>query len=220
VLTQTYLNIHDRALYGGNPASVLVAADDAIVRQALESYLGSWDCETVIVLDDKELLHRLELESHPSLLIIDGAMEAMDTDAVCRHIRLSSHAVRPYIILISHGSDGERSVFDPDSGPDDLLDSPFTKREFHARVSAGMRIIGLERKLSSLVLDLRQAATRIQKLSGLLPICSHCKKIRDDRGYWNEVENYISDHSDAEFSHAICPGCLHKYYPDVNDETR
>jgi len=217
VLTQTYLNIHDRASYG-NPASVLVAADDPIIRQALESYLGSWDCETVIVFDDKELLHRLELENHPSLLIIDGAMEGMDAGAVCRHIRLSSHMVRPYIILISHGGAGERIIFDPDSGPDDLLDSPFTKREFHARVSAGIRIIDLETELSSLVLDLRRATKRIQKLNGLLPICSHCKKIRDDRGYWNEVEKYISDHSDAEFSHAICPGCLHQYYPDVNDE--
>lgn len=218
MLTQTYLTIHDRAPHG-NPASVLVAADDPIIRKALESYLGSWECETVIVFDDKELLHRLQLEDHPCLLIIDGAIEGMDTEALCRRIRLSSHAVRPYIILISHGGAGERSVFDPDSGPDDLLNNPFTKSEFHARVSAGMRIIHLQTALSSLVLDLRQATTRIQKLNGLLPICSHCKKIRDDQGYWNEVEKYISDHSDAEFSHAICPGCLHQYYPDVNDET-
>lgn len=218
MLTQTYLNIHDREPYG-NPASVLVAAGDPIIRQALESYLGSWDCETVMVLDDRELLHRFELDNHPSLLIIDGAMEGMDTDAVCRHIRLASHTVRPYIILISHGGASERSVFDADSGPDDLLDSPFTEREFHARVSAAMRIIDLETELSSLLLKLRQATTKIQKLNGLLPICSHCKKIRDDRGYWNEVEKYISDHSDAEFSHTICPGCLHQYYPDVNDES-
>ncbi len=218
MLTQTYLNIPVRAPYG-NPASVLVAAGDPIIRQALESYLGFWDCETVMVFDDRELLHRLELENHPSLLIIDGGMEGMDTDAVCRHIRLASRTVRPYIILISHGGASERGVFDADSGPDDLLDSPFTEREFHARVSAAMRIIDLETELSSLVLNLRQATTKIQKLNGLLPICSHCKKIRDDRGYWNEVEKYISDHSDAEFSHSICPGCLHQYYPDVNDET-
>jgi len=218
VLTQTYPNIPDRAPYSRAP-SVFVAADDPIIRRALESYLGSWDCETVIVFDNKELLHRLELENHPSLLIIDGAIEGIDTDALCRHIRLSFHTVRPYIILISHGNAGERSIFDADSGPDDLLDSPFTKREFCARVSAGMRIVDLETELSSLALNLRQATTRIQKLNGLLPICFHCKKIRDDRGYWNEVEKYISDHSDAEFSHAICPGCLRQYYPDVNDET-
>lgn len=218
MLTQTDLAIHDRAPYR-NQASVLVAADDPIIRHALTSYLGSWNCEIVIVFDDKELLHLLELENRPSLLIIDGAIEGMDADAICRHIRLSSRTVRPYIILISHDDAGERNVFDPESGPDDLLNNPFTKSEFHARVSAGMRIIGLQTALSSLVLDLRQATTRIQKLNGLLPICSHCKKIRDDRGYWNEVEKYISDHSDAEFSHAICPGCLHQYYPDVNDET-
>lgn len=218
MLAHTDLTIYNRAPHG-NPASVLVVADDPIIRQTLESYLDSWECETVTVFDDKELLHRLELGNHPSLLIIDGAIEGMNTDDVCRHIRLSSHTLRPYIILISHGGAGERSVFAPDSGPDDLLDNPFTKSELHARVSAGMRIIDLQTALSSLVLDLRQATARIQKLNGLLPICSHCKKIRDNRGYWNEVEKYISDHSDAQFSHAICPGCLHQYYPDVNDET-
>jgi len=218
VLTQTYLNIHDPIPHN-NSTSVLIAADDPLTRQALEYYLGSWDCETIVVFDDRELFHLVELEDRPSLIILDGAAERMDANAVCRHIRLSSHTVRPYIILISHDGTDERNVFDASAGPDDLLNSPFTKREFHARVSLGMRIIDLETELSSLLLDLRQATTRIQKLNGLLPICSHCKKIRDDQGYWNELEKYISDHSDAEFSHAICPGCLRQYYPDVNDES-
>ena len=61
-----------------------------------------------------------------------------------------------------------------------------------------------------------EALSKIKTLSGLLPICSHCKKIRDDKGYWNQIESYIHKHSDAEFSHSICPECAKKYYPDMD----
>jgi len=65
-----------------------------------------------------------------------------------------------------------------------------------------------------LVADLRKAFDEIKTLSGFLPICASCKKIRDDSGYWNEVEKYISDHSEAEFSHGLCPDCAEKLYPE------
>ncbi len=62
--------------------------------------------------------------------------------------------------------------------------------------------------------ELRDALDKVRTLSGFLPICSSCKKIRDDKGYWNQIEAYISKHSEAEFSHSICPECIHKLYPD------
>ena len=65
-----------------------------------------------------------------------------------------------------------------------------------------------------LIIDLQGALLEVKTLSGLLPICSTCKKIRDDSGYWNNLETYISSHSDAEFSHGICPECAQKLYPD------
>jgi hypothetical protein len=58
--------------------------------------------------------------------------------------------------------------------------------------------------------------TKVRKLSGLLPICASCKKIRDDKGYWNQIETYIRDHSEAEFSHGICPECFRKIYPEYH----
>jgi len=64
--------------------------------------------------------------------------------------------------------------------------------------------------------ELREALSTVKTLSGLLPICSHCKKIRDDKGYWNQIESYIRDHSEAEFSHGICQECAKKYYPDLD----
>ena len=63
---------------------------------------------------------------------------------------------------------------------------------------------------------LEEALVQVKTLSGLLPICSSCKKIRDDKGYWNQIESYIRDHSEAEFSHSICPECLQRLYPDLN----
>jgi hypothetical protein len=65
-----------------------------------------------------------------------------------------------------------------------------------------------------LIRELQEALTMVKLLSGLLPICASCKKIRDDKGYWTQIESYIRDHSEAEFSHGICPDCMKKLYPD------
>ncbi len=64
--------------------------------------------------------------------------------------------------------------------------------------------------------ELQKALDDIKTLNGILPICSSCKKIRDDKGYWNQIESYISKHSDADFSHSICPKCAKILYPDLN----
>ena len=65
-------------------------------------------------------------------------------------------------------------------------------------------------------LELETALNKVKTLSGLLPMCSHCKKIRDDKGYWNQIEAYIQDHTEAEVSHGICKECAEKYYPDYD----
>jgi hypothetical protein len=70
-----------------------------------------------------------------------------------------------------------------------------------------------EQERDKLIRGLKEALDRVQTLSGLLPICANCKKIRDDTGYWNQIEAYISEHSGAEFSHSICPECANKLYP-------
>jgi DNA repair exonuclease SbcCD ATPase subunit len=66
-----------------------------------------------------------------------------------------------------------------------------------------------------LILDLQKTLKEVKALRGLLPICSSCKKVRDDKGYWNQIESYIQERSDAEFSHSICPECAKKLYPDL-----
>jgi len=74
----------------------------------------------------------------------------------------------------------------------------------------------VEEERNRVVSDLKKTLSEVKTLRGFLPICSHCKKIRDDKGYWNQIESYIHKHSDAEFSHGICPECAEKYYPDMD----
>ena len=83
-------------------------------------------------------------------------------------------------------------------------------------VEIGERLMA-EEKISRLVAQLREALAKVKILSGLLPICASCKKIRDDGGYWTQVEVYVREHSDADFTHSICPECAAKLYPEFFD---
>ena len=75
-----------------------------------------------------------------------------------------------------------------------------------------------EREKEKLIGDLRKALDEIKTLRGIIPICASCKKIRDDKGYWNQVEVYVRDHTEAEFSHGLCPACAKKLYPDLYED--
>jgi len=92
------------------------------------------------------------------------------------------------------------------------------------RISA-LYAIALQRKSfeeerERLILEYQGALAQVKQLSGLLPICSYCKKIRDDKGYWQQIEEYISEHSEADFSHSLCPECLKKLYPEFTDRVK
>ena len=71
-----------------------------------------------------------------------------------------------------------------------------------------------EKEKNRLILDLQKALGEVKTLSGLFPICANCKKIHDDKGYWKQIESYLKDHSEAEFSHSICPDCAKRLHPD------
>lgn len=74
-----------------------------------------------------------------------------------------------------------------------------------------------EAKRERLITELEEALDKVQQLKGLIPICAECKKIRDDQGYWNKLETYLQQHSEARFSHGLCPECAAKFYPDLDD---
>ncbi len=81
-----------------------------------------------------------------------------------------------------------------------------------------MKVQKINSELAKSNADLQKALSEVKQLSGMLPICAHCKKIRDDQGYWNQIEAYISSHSKAEFSHSLCPDCAKEFYPEFYQE--
>ena len=94
-----------------------------------------------------------------------------------------------------------------------LADDSISKMTIHRDITKRKN---LEEEREKLIQELQNALAEIKTLSGLLPICSYCKKIRDDKGYWNSIENHIHHHSKAKFSHGICQECAKKHYPDMN----
>jgi PAS domain S-box-containing protein len=77
-----------------------------------------------------------------------------------------------------------------------------------------------EEDRENLIKDLKTALVHVRTLSGLLPICANCKKIRDDQGYWTQIESYIRDHSQAQFTHGVCPECAERFFPEAGKEGR
>ena len=92
-----------------------------------------------------------------------------------------------------------------------------TGRRLAAEVALRRHQDHLEALVEQRTADLQQALASVKKLSGFLPICASCKKIRDDKGYWNQIEEYIRDHSEVEFTHGVCPDCAQKLYPEYCD---
>jgi hypothetical protein len=99
--------------------------------------------------------------------------------------------------------------------PFGYLLKPFQPRELRSTIEMALYKAEMERQLKQANHELKAALAQVKKLSGLLPICANCKKIRDSDDYWHEVEDYISSHSEADFSHGICPDCMKKLYPEV-----
>ena len=115
-----------------------------------------------------------------------------------------------YIILLTAKGRKEDIVQGLTAGADDYIIKPFDRSELKARINAGERILRLQAELAARVKELELALTNVKLLQGLLPICCYCKKIRNDQNYWQQVDTYIADHSEAQFTHGICPECREK----------
>ncbi|MBI2195202.1 MAG: response regulator transcription factor [Planctomycetes bacterium] len=191
---------------------ILIAEDDSDFRFLLETTLRRWGFDVVSASNGQEALDALQRPDGPSLAIVDWLMPIMDGLEVCRRIRAGSAGQRPiHIILLTAMSHKEDVVRGLRAGADDYVIKPFDPGELQARIQVGARVLGLEAELAERVHDLEQALARVKQLHGLLPICSYCKKIRDDHNYWLQVEQYITSHSEAQFSHSICPDCFERH---------
>jgi DNA-binding response OmpR family regulator len=190
---------------------ILVAEDELVSRRILEVSLRRWGYEVTAVEDGTKAWQVLQGEEAPQVAILDWLMPGMDGIEICRQIRQGSRTRPVYIILLTVRSGVEDKIHGLQAGADDYITKPFDREELRARVQVGLRVLELQGALAQRVKELEEALSRVKQLQGLLPICSYCKKIRNDRNYWQQVEGYISEHSGAQFSHGICPECYARY---------
>ena len=186
----------------------LIAEDEPVTAAVLGAALRRWEL-TVVTAPDGEAAWRVMCgEDPPSLAIVDWMMPGMDGLELCRRIRATPSLAHMYVILLTSRDSRADVVAGLEAGADDYLVKPFDAQELRARVHAGVRILSLQRQLTEQIEELRKTIANVKQLNGLLPICCYCKRIRTDEDYWQQLEGYISEHSDAQFSHGICPGCF------------
>ena len=190
---------------------ILIAEDDLVSRTVLVRMLRNWGHEVVTTVDGREAYEILEREDAPKLALLDWMMPEMDGSDVCRHVRALDRAEPTYLILLTAKDQIKDIVEGLESGANDYLIKPYDWRELKARLSVGERMVALQHDLAERVRELQFAMAKIHELQELIPICSYCKKVRDDSNYWQQVESYMSTRTGVQFSHGICPEC----YPKV-----
>ena len=182
---------------------ILIADDDRMSTIMLGRTLEGWGFEVVVAHDGTADWARIAGDEPPALAIVDWMMPGLDGIELCRRIRATSLRSPVYVILLTARTDRRDLVAGLEAGADDYLTKPFDPDELRARIHVGQRTLGL--------------IANIKRLTGLLPICSYCKRIRSDQNYWEQVDSYISQHTDVRFSHGICPGCYEKAIADLDD---
>jgi CheY-like chemotaxis protein len=199
---------------------VLIAEDDRVTRRMLEVMLGEWGYETVSVGDGLAAWEALRAQDRPALALLDWLMPGLDGVEVCRRARALPTRLPPYLVLLTVRHSRQDVVAGLESGADDYITKPFDLAELHARIRTGMRVVGLQMSLAEELRQREEALARVKHLQGLLPICMYCKKIRDDQNYWQQVEAYLASHSEARFSHGICPCCWERTVKPELDQAR
>ena len=187
---------------------VLIADDEATTRHLIQGTLGKWGFEVLAAEDGTEALDIIKGPNPPEIVLLDWVMPGVDGLEVCRRVRAALLDAPTYIILITARGGLENVVQGLEAGADDYVTKPFDPRELRARLHAGARVVQLQKALLERNHELEDALKRVKQLQGLLPICSYCKKIRNDRNYWEQVDAYVASHSEAQFSHGVCPDCF------------
>jgi phosphoserine phosphatase RsbU/P len=173
---------------------ILAVDDDPVARRVLVQALRRLGYDEVIeVRDGSEALAHLEKEAI-RVIVSDWTMPEMDGLALCRQMRARVKSEYVYFILLtSREADIENQREAIEAGVDDFLVKPLDLQELWMRLRVAERIL--------------RYATQVQQLEAFLPICSYCKKVRDDKNYWQQIEGYINARTGSEFSHSVCPDC-------------
>jgi DNA-binding response OmpR family regulator len=186
---------------------ILIADDDAVARYMLESKLRRWGYEVTVIADGAAAWELLQQPAPPELAVLDWLMPEIEGPELCRRVRALERTVPTYLLLLTVKGAKEDIVTGLREGADDYLPKPFEWEELHARLQVGLRMVALQRHLARQLQELQESQRHVRVLQGLLPICGYCKKIRDLQNDWQHLESYIMAHSEARFSHSICPEC-------------
>lgn len=204
------------------PIKVLLIEDEPaqvwLVQEHLRSVAEKWGkaVDLVHVETLRGGIGRAHADGDINVVLLDLSLP----DSVGLETLTTAHANFPSlpIVVLTSIEDEELGIRLVQAGAQDYL----VKGQSDGLILYRTICYAIERKQDQaerehLIDELKAALAQVKNLSGLLPICSGCKKIRDDQGYWNRIETFISEHSDAQFSHGICPDCAKKYFPDYKE---
>ena len=191
---------------------ILVVEDERIIAEDIKMSLEESGYEVVSLESSADGAINAIRQHNPDLILMDIVLKSeMDGIEVAEIIR-DQHQV-PVIYLTSH-ADPLTIERAQKTQPFGYLIKPFATRELDCSIQMALYKHHAEEERERLIKELQEALARIKTLEGLLPICAWCKKIRDDGGYWQQLEQYLENHSQVKFSHGICEDCLQKKFPD------
>lgn len=196
--------------------SVLYVEDDDVTREEVGLFLRRRVRKLATAANGKEGLDRF-FADRPDVVVTDIRMPAMSGLEMARAMRTEYRGV--LLIVTTAHSDVDSMLEAIDISVDQYVIKPVDAGKLLAALEKCREIVEYRRahqkylaEREQLISELQAALARVKLLSGFLPICASCKKIRNDQGYWQQIESYIRDHSEAEFSHGICPECAVKLY--------
>jgi CheY-like chemotaxis protein len=206
-------------------ARILIVDDEPINLQVIAGALRR-DYDIITAQSGPEALDRLN-EQPPDLILLDVMMPVMDGFDVCTRIKaVEAFSDIPVIFLTAlDAMSGETRGLE--AGGIDYVAKPVNLALLKLRVhnhlvlkERGDLVREQRDALAARTAELEAALERIRRLEGILTICMHCKQVRNDDAMWQQLDQYLSDHTDVRFSHGICPDCLAKHYPRRDDRQR
>ena len=208
--------------------SILIVDDSSDQQALLRSILGKAGHTHVLSADSARAAARiLNLDGDSAthkidLILMDVLMPEQDGVETCRQIKRCAHLEDVPVIMVTAKSDLSNLQDAFAAGAMDFIGKPVNSIELLARVSSALLLKQEMDRRKNRELELRRSNEELQKalkevkvLRGLIPICASCKKIRNDGGFWQQLEEYLGEHSEAEFSHGLCQPCIKKLYPGV-----
>ncbi len=206
---------------GENKINILIVDDRPENLLSMESLIESPELNIVRASSGNESLG-LMLDYEFAIVLLDVQMPGMDGFETAELMRGSEKTKHVPIIFVTALSKDQKYVFRGyESGAVDYIFKPLEPEILKSKVKVFCEIYRQKRIIQNQLTEIEEKNDVLQRqlkeikvLKGFLPICASCKKIRDDKGYWTQVEKYVADHSEAKFSHGICPDCAKKLYPE------